>query len=108
MIRMRVAIGNARIDRVFVYSAPFGSRVINPIASTTPRGLPARGPRSAHGPDTCGVMRLKDHVMQAFAEQRRHNSIVAGSVWQPQAFGLTAVSVTKIGQAAANLGPQIA
>src|SRR2546423_5949233 len=53
-------------------------------------------------------MRLKDHVTQAFVEQRRHNSIVTGRLWQPQAFGFTAESVTKIGQPPANLGPQIA
>jgi 4-diphosphocytidyl-2-C-methyl-D-erythritol kinase len=34
----------------------------DPVATTTPRGLPARGPRSAPGSDTCGgqVRRLND------------------------------------------------
>ena len=32
--------------------SPNSSRVYDPVASTTPRGLPARGPRSALGSDT--------------------------------------------------------
>src|SRR5882724_2978284 len=48
-----VATGSAR---VFDYDEPFmgliPSWVSDPVASTTPRGLPARGPRSAPGSDT--------------------------------------------------------
>jgi 4-diphosphocytidyl-2-C-methyl-D-erythritol kinase len=38
----------------------------DPVATTTPRGLPARGPRSAPGSDTCGgQVRLPNNLLQS-------------------------------------------
>src|SRR2546421_206177 len=103
MVATRVAIRNAGIGGDFIDSAPGAcvTRKIEPVASTTPRGLPAWGPRSAPGTDfilnpvalpthggsdvSC-LVRRKNHKAQTLINQCIHYRIVAGSLWQPEAF----------------------
>src|SRR5438309_11859981 len=50
--RVRTASGSDRILRATRHKHLFRKLLFDPVASTTPSGLPARGPRSARGSDT--------------------------------------------------------
>ena len=62
-VGMYIAIGDARVDALIIYSAP-----VRPVASTTPSGLPAWGPRSARGSVTRGLMRRQNDEAQSFVD----------------------------------------
>ncbi len=58
--RVRTASGSDRILRATQHKHLFRKLLFDPVASTTPSGLPARGPRSARGSDT---IRGDSHIL---------------------------------------------
>ena len=101
---MYKTIGDAGVDGLIINGQP--------VASTTPSGLPAWGPRPARGTDTRAytrrLMRRQNDEAQTFVDQDFHHCIVAGSFRKPHCFRLTSEAMAKISHAPTNLRPQVA
>src|SRR5437763_11198644 len=115
---MKVAIRDAGVEGAFIYLIPgVGiNQKINPVAATTPRGLPARGPQSPPGtdfiialarPDSGRLTWCQNNVAEAFINKCPHYSIVTRGFRQPHTFRFAPKSITKIRQSPANLRAQI-
>src|ERR1044072_556479 len=83
---MKAAVRCAGIDVVLVYLAPARPGTAN----------------------ACALMRRKNHETHSLVYQRGDDAVIAGSLGQPNGFGLTFEAMTKIRQTPANLRAQIA
>src|SRR5438874_2865567 len=107
---MKIAIGNACVDGIFIDSSPFAACILflSPWEIPLPRHLPQweRG-AVASSCDAPGLMRRENYETKSFINQRLNYSIVARGFRQPEAFGLATKSKTKISETPPNLRSQI-